>query len=92
VRKIDRTKAKRLDRTIHVGTSPRISGMKFGILSELFRTVPDLGTCRNFFRGDRALDAVTVKIGRMGSFDNWDCEKSNSDSFCVLFTLPSKIS
>ena len=60
--------------------------MKFGILSELFRTVPDLGTCRFFFRGDRALDAVTVKIGRMGSFDNWDCEKTNSELFCMSFS------
>ena len=31
-----------------------------------------------FFHSDRALYAVTEKLGRTGSFDNWDLEKSNS--------------
>ena len=36
--------------------------------------------------GDRAFRGRTANHGKNGSFDNWDCEKSNSELFCMSFS------
>ena len=36
--------------------------------------------------GDRAFLARTVKQGNRVYFDNWDCEKTNSELFCMSFS------
>jgi hypothetical protein len=92
IKKTDCKKQKGCDRTIRVGTNPWISGMNFESLSELFRQVTDPRSPQTFVHSERVLCAVTEKLVRTDSFDNWDLEKSNSESFCELFTLPSKLS
>ena len=42
----------------------------------MFGGVPNLGCGRKMVHGDCSLHMLTVKLGQIGYFDNWDCKKT----------------
>ena len=52
-----------------------------------FLSLDDVGV---LVHGDRMLYALTVKLGRIGYFDDWDCTKKWL-GFLHVFCSPSKV-